>query len=122
MAGTKSQNQTQGHADRQALAYAVEAIDRLPPNSLDHREGSGSDRRWQAFQQESVMSDIVERLREANRRGPHIQRDFSLYREAADEIVRLRAENERLRAWLDESNVAIKKLQEMIGRLQRSES
>ena len=38
------------------------------------------------------MSDIVERLREAHKRGPHIMNDFRIFNEAADEIERLQEE------------------------------
>ncbi len=37
------------------------------------------------------MSNIVERLREAHKRGPHIMNDFRIFNEAADEIERLLA-------------------------------
>ena len=52
-----------------------------------------------------MSGDIVERLRRAHQTVP-IPSIASLYSNAADEIERLRAENERLRALITEWDVA----------------
>ncbi len=76
------------------------------------------------------MSDIVERLREAHKRGPHIMNDFRIFNEAADEIGRLTAALEErvkdvmpasaqllniTKAALDNAEAEIERLQEEVA-------